>query len=172
MRSLIVALVLCLVTFVQAEPNDVNLPVIPDANLIAPGDGFLLGYMVNDKSGNESLVKAGYQYGVSQFSIIGEVEKQKYFELCVKWESRDIAKENSVPALSSLILLIAPEQSEITGTAGLSRSWDTDKDESFWNTIGGINIRPNEDKNLLIELEGVTPIDRDIYFRAGIVWKF
>jgi hypothetical protein len=170
MRTLIITIcLLCLASFVMAEPNDVNAPVISDSNLIAHGDGIIAGYVVKE-SENNSLAKIGYQYGISQFFALIGIEEKGYYEFGVKWESRDIAQQDSVPALSEFILMIAPEKSEITGTAGISRSWNGN--DSYFNGIGGINIRPNQDKNLLIEIEGVTPVDQDIYFRMGLVWKF
>lgn len=176
---LVMCLALILSIGVQGQDvnvPDVNVPVIPDSNLIAPGDGILAGAMLVE-SASRPYIKLAYQYGVAQFFGIVDPDF-KYSEFGTKWESRDIAQQGSVPGLSTLVLLIAPEKSEVTGTAGLSWSHDrlnrndAGNYEDYFNTIVGTNIRPNQDKNFLIEVEGVTPIDKDIHFRVGFVWKF
>lgn len=172
-----VIMLLCLTLFVQAEPNDVNvptLPIIPDSNLIAPGDGFVLGLLYKDKSDSKqgnTLAKLGYQYGVAQFYGTIDIEKGRYFEAAVEFESRNINKDDSVKVLSDLALRLFPEGYMVTGVAGIGYSWSGDNTAGI--TIAGVNIRPNEkNQKFNIELRAVTPFDENPEIRAGLVFKF
>lgn len=165
---------LCLATFTYAEPNEPNIPaVIPDSNLVKPGDGILAGSIIRDsaKEGEGKILGViGYQYGVSKFYFAGDVEKGKYFEGGVEFESRDIAEPYSVYGLSTLFLMFTPEEYEVTGVAGVGYSLSGNDGTAL--TIGGVNIRPNSDKNICFGFKGVTPIDRDVELRFDITWKF
>lgn len=174
----ILLVVKCSAMAAAGDPNsapilDANTPIIPDSNLVKPGDGILAGVATRGTSqdGEGKLLGViGYQYGISKFYFAGDIEKGKYFEGGVEFESRDIAEENSVYGLSTLFLMFTPEEYEVTGVAGVGYSWSGNDGTAI--TIGGVNIRPNEDKNICFGLKGVTPIDQDVELRFDITWKF
>lgn len=166
---------LCLTVFVQAEPNDVNTPVIADANLIKSGDGLTLGFSLRGTSAEgegKELLDIGYTYGVSQFYIAGDISKQKYFEGGVEFESRDIAKEHSVYGLSTLLLMFTPESYQVTGVAGMGYAITDGSDDNHGLTIGGINVRFNDDKKLCLTGRIVTALNGDSELRVGLRVKF
>lgn len=164
---------LCLTVFVQAEPNNVNTPIVADANLIKSGDGFTLGFSLRSTSAEgqgKELLDIGYTYGVSQFYIAGDISEQKYFEGGVEFESRDIAEDKSVYGLSTLLLMFTPESYQVTGVAGIGYAVAEDNNDGL--TIGGINVRFNEDKNLCLTGRIVTALDGDSEIRVGLRVKF
>lgn len=164
-----------------AEPNKPAVAV--DPNLIKSGDGFTLGFSLRGSSGSgqgKELLDIGYTYGVAQFYLAGDVSEQKYFEGAVEFESRDIAEDKSVYGLSTLLLMFTPESYQVTGVAGFGYALvDSDPSTSSGRgednhglTIGGINVRFNEDKNLCLTGRVVTALDGDSEIRVGLRIKF
>lgn len=155
-----------------AEPNKPAVAV--DPNLIMSVDGFTLGFSLRGSSGSgqgKELLDIGYTYGVAQFYLAGDISKQKYFEGAVEFESRDIAEDKSVYGLSTLLLMFTPESYQVTGVAGFGYAI-ADEEDNHGLTIGGINVRFNEDKNLCLTGRVVTALDGDSEIRVGLRIKF
>ena len=183
MRKWNLIIIVCLIVIAfagharSAEPNEPNippLPVVPDSNLIAPGDGVVAGLFyrnATEPGQGSTLAQIGYQYGVALFYGAADVDKFNYYEAGVEFESRDIAQEDSVLVLSNLALKLFPEGYMITGVAGVGYSWYGDNTGGI--TIGGVNVRPNEKKqNFCIPFRVVTPFDKNPEIRAGLIFRF
>lgn len=165
---------------IVTEPNDVvvdvsgtDTTIVVDANLIKAGDGLTLGFSLRGTSGTgqgKELFDIGYTYGVAQFYLAGDISKQKYLEGAVEFESRDIAEDKSVYGLSTLLLMFTPESYQVTGVAGMGYAIAEDDNQGL--TIGGVNVRFNEDKNFCLTGRVVTALDGDSELRVGLRIKF
>lgn len=158
---LTITLLLCLTSFVQAEPN------LPSDN------GFVLSILTQESAEPDTFGRIGYQYGVMEGFIGCEVESVDMLEFGFIIKSGDIADPNSVKVLSNLLLGILSEQMTLTGYTGLHWVKDRVTKEDYSGAIVGLEARQEGSPiSLRSEIHYENNQNEDITFFAGLAIKF